>query len=182
MTDFVEICLLQGLRYYEISRAVIIRSVGRRNSYVSELSWLSSAAYDFRNGRQRPLSWSTCAGLDRPRSPQLVLGARMRPLAGRAAHRSDCSARGVPRHHPGRIEALSAHPVRVFSPDVAEIGRFEGLELDSLESRPAHVEGLDRWSWAVTCSTACSMANEVTTARRHRREYRKRRRRARARG
>ena len=27
--DFVEICLLQGLRYYEISRAVIIRSVGR---------------------------------------------------------------------------------------------------------------------------------------------------------
>ena len=29
VTDFVEICLLQGLRYYEISRAVIIRSVGR---------------------------------------------------------------------------------------------------------------------------------------------------------
>ena len=29
VTDFVENCLLQGLRYYEISRAVIIRSVGR---------------------------------------------------------------------------------------------------------------------------------------------------------
>ena len=29
VTDSVEICLLQGLRYYEMSRAVIIRSVGR---------------------------------------------------------------------------------------------------------------------------------------------------------
>jgi hypothetical protein len=70
----------------------------------------------------------------------------MRPLAGMAAHRSDCSARGVPRHYPDRIEALSVHPVREFSPDVAEIGRFEGLEPDSWESRPAHVEGLGA-SW-----------------------------------
>ena len=29
VTDFVEICLLQGLRSYEIRRAVIIRSIGR---------------------------------------------------------------------------------------------------------------------------------------------------------
>ena len=29
VTDFVEICLLQGLRYYEIRRALIIRSIGR---------------------------------------------------------------------------------------------------------------------------------------------------------
>ena len=35
---------------------------------------------------------------------------------------------------PGRIEALSVNPARVVSPDVAEIGRFEGLELDSWES------------------------------------------------
>ena len=38
-------------------------------------------------------------------------------------------------------------------------------------------ERLDRWSWAVTCSTDCSMANEVASSRRHRREYRRRRRR-----
>ena len=57
----------------------------------------------------------------------------MRPLAGMAAHRSDCLARVV-QALPGRIEALSVNPARVVSPDVAEIGRFEGLELDSWES------------------------------------------------
>ena len=62
-----------------------------------------------------------------------ALDARMRPLAGMAAHRSDCLVRVVPSY-PGRIEALSANPARVVSPDVAEIGRFEGLELDSWES------------------------------------------------
>ena len=44
-----------------------------------------------RNGRPRPLSWSTCAGLDRPQCPQLVLDARMRPLARTFADRSQFS-------------------------------------------------------------------------------------------
>ena len=58
---------------------------------MSELSRLNSAGYDFRNGRPRPLSWSTCAGLDRPQCPQLVLDARMRPLARTFADRSQFS-------------------------------------------------------------------------------------------
>ena len=41
---------------------------------------------------------------------------------------------------------------------------------------PIPTERLDRWPWAVTCSTTCSMANEVAVSRRHRREYRRRRR------
>ena len=77
-----------------------------------------------------------CA-FSRTRRPGAALDARMRPLAGMAAHRSDCLVRGVPRHYPGRIEALSVNPARVVSPDVAEIGRFEGLELDSWEWSPA---------------------------------------------
>ena len=113
VTDSVEICLLQGLRYYEISRAVIIRSVGRPKIVCVGPSRRSSAGYDFRNGRPRPLSWSTCAGLDRPpRCPQLVLDARMRPLAGMTAHESASLAREVPKDHPDRSEGLCVRPVR----------------------------------------------------------------------
>ena len=36
--------------------------------------------------------------------------------------------RGVAQHYPDRIEALSVNPARAVSPDVAKIGRFEGLQ------------------------------------------------------
>ena len=67
----------------------------------------------------------------------------MRPLAGMGAHRTATLAREVPRHHPDRFEGLSVRPGAPVPPDLHEIGLFEGLEPDSWESRPAHVEGLD---------------------------------------
>ena len=43
----------------------------------------------------------------RPRRPGAALNARMRPLAGMAAHRSDCLVRGVPKHYPGHLVDVS---------------------------------------------------------------------------
>ena len=105
-------------------------------------------------GRRAPVD------LDRPRSspavvrphgrdarcPQLVLDARMRQLAGMAAHESASLAREAARTTPTARRASAPVLCGVVPPDLHEIGLFEGLEPDSWESRPAHVEGLGA-SW-----------------------------------
>ena len=76
---------------------------------------------------------------------QLVLDARMRPLAGMTAHES-ALWRERQQATPTARRASASVLCGVVQPDLHEIGLFEGLELDSWKSRPAHVEGLGA-SW-----------------------------------
>ena len=61
--------------------------------------------------------------------------------------------RGVAQHYPDRIETLSVNPARVVSPDVAEIGRIEGLGLDLWKSGAASTRASTSRSAPVSSST-----------------------------
>ena len=67
----------------------------------------------------------------------------MRPLVGMGAHGRGSLAREVYSTTPTASTASLPVLCGVVPPDLREIRLFEGLELDSWESGPAHVEGLD---------------------------------------
>ena len=87
----------------------------------------------------------------RPRCPNAPAGGH-----GRAQERL-FGERGSP-HYPDRIETLSVNPARVVSPDVAEIGRIEGLGLDLWKSGAASTRASTSRSAPVSSSTRASDA------------------------